>query len=79
MKKTEKKKYTVPSPLHPRIVAPIKTGKARDMLRVQRLAELLAREAVRQAFRERTGLEVVERTAPTGKIQLVIRKDDSNG
>ena len=47
----------------------------RDAIKAQLLGELLAREAVRQAFFSLTGLRTVERIRPNGKIGLEIIKE----
>lgn len=55
-------------------VAPYKKAAERDSIRAELFGELLAREAVRQVFLERTGLRTIPRIGPTGKIRLEIIK-----
>lgn len=56
-------------------VAPIKKAAPGDSLKAQLLGEMLAREAVSQAFRAGTGLRTVERIRPDGKIGLEIVRE----
>lgn len=70
MKKPNKKKGAAPA----NAPAP-----GREDLRQQRLAELLAREALRQVMKTRYGVDLEEKTRPDGKVGLAIRRESGSG
>ena len=61
--------------VQPRTVAPYKKAGDRDSLKISLLAQLLAREAVRQAVFDLTGIWLVDRLRTDGKIGLEIPRE----